>query len=182
MSGDRQVKVPHRRKGHRGANRGARPGNRRCEAEGSARRCDPQGLVYVRRGPVARLVSSRARAPGRVLSPIKLFEGDGVDRLGENPPRYRLLGARPRRSSRRRHSRIGSDAGVRQGSPGRPRRPSRFICVMLEKPGKRAVKIDADFVGFVCPDLFVVGYGMDVAHCYRELPFIGHVVTAKDAA
>jgi hypoxanthine phosphoribosyltransferase len=57
-----------------------------------------------------------------------------------------------------------------------------FVCVMLEKPGKRAVKIDADFVGFVCPDLFVVGYGMDVAHCYRELPYIGHVVTAQDAA
>jgi hypoxanthine phosphoribosyltransferase len=49
------------------------------------------------------------------------------------------------------------------------------VCVMLEKPGKRAVQIGADFVGFECPDLFVVGYGMDVAHCYRELPFIGVV-------
>jgi hypoxanthine phosphoribosyltransferase len=49
------------------------------------------------------------------------------------------------------------------------------VCVMLEKPGKRAVQIDADFVGFECPDLFVVGYGMDVAHSYRELPFIGVV-------
>jgi hypoxanthine phosphoribosyltransferase len=51
------------------------------------------------------------------------------------------------------------------------------VCVMLEKPGKRAVQIDADFVGFECPDLFVVGYGMDVAHSYRELPFIGVVET-----
>jgi hypoxanthine phosphoribosyltransferase len=57
-----------------------------------------------------------------------------------------------------------------------------LICTMLEKPGKRAVPVDADFVGFVCPDVFVVGYGMDVAHCYRELPFIGRVVTAQDAA
>jgi hypoxanthine phosphoribosyltransferase len=57
-----------------------------------------------------------------------------------------------------------------------------MICTMLEKPGKRAVPVDADFVGFVCPDVFVVGYGMDVAHCYRELPFIGRVVTAQDAA
>lgn len=57
-----------------------------------------------------------------------------------------------------------------------------MICTMLEKPGKRAVPIDADFVGFVCPDVFVVGYGMDVAHCYRELPFIGRVVTGQDAA
>ena len=57
-----------------------------------------------------------------------------------------------------------------------------LICTMLEKPGKRAVPVDADFVGFVCPDVFVVGYGMDVAHCYRELPFIGRVLTAQDAA
>ncbi len=51
------------------------------------------------------------------------------------------------------------------------------VAVILEKPGKRAVQIDADFVGFHCPDLFVVGYGMDVAHSYRELPFIGVVET-----
>ncbi len=57
-----------------------------------------------------------------------------------------------------------------------------LICTMLEKPGKRVVPLDADFVGFVCPDVFVVGYGMDVAHFYRELPFIGRVVTAQDAA
>ena len=50
-----------------------------------------------------------------------------------------------------------------------------LVAVMLEKPGKRAVPMDADFVGFICPDLFVVGYGMDAAHRYRELPFIGVV-------
>ncbi|HEY6734839.1 MAG TPA: hypothetical protein VI256_13795, partial [Roseiarcus sp.] len=55
-------------------------------------------------------------------------------------------------------------------------------CTMLEKPGKRVVEIGADFVGFACSDVFVVGYGMDVAHCYRELPFIGRVVTAQDAS
>jgi len=42
------------------------------------------------------------------------------------------------------------------------------------------VPITADFVGFECPDDFVVGYGMDVAHSYRELPYIGHVVTQAD--
>ena len=51
------------------------------------------------------------------------------------------------------------------------------VCCILEKPGKRAVQIDADFVGFHTPDLFVVGYGMDVAHSYRELPYIGVVET-----
>lgn len=48
------------------------------------------------------------------------------------------------------------------------------VC-LLAKPGKRAVQIDADFVGFSCPDLFVVGYGMDMAHSFRQLPFIGYV-------
>jgi hypoxanthine phosphoribosyltransferase len=48
-------------------------------------------------------------------------------------------------------------------------------CCLLEKPGKRAVTINPDFVGFTCPDLFVVGYGMDVAHSFRELPYIGFV-------
>lgn len=52
-------------------------------------------------------------------------------------------------------------------------------CVLLEKPGKRAVSIKADHVGFACPDLFVLGYGMDVAHSYRELPFVG-VIEAGD--
>src|ERR1700755_609781 len=50
-----------------------------------------------------------------------------------------------------------------------------LTCVLLEKPGKRAVRINPDFVGFQCPDLFVVGYGMDVAHAFRELPFVGVV-------
>lgn len=55
-----------------------------------------------------------------------------------------------------------------------------LTAVLLEKPGKRAVNIHADFVGFVCPDVFVVGYGMDVAHAYRQLPFVG-VVDRRDS-
>ena len=50
-----------------------------------------------------------------------------------------------------------------------------LTAVLLEKPGKRAVAIKADFVGFTCPDLFVVGYGMDIAHSYRQLPYVGIV-------
>lgn len=49
------------------------------------------------------------------------------------------------------------------------------IAVMLEKPGKRKVAIDADFVGFVIEDKFVVGYGLDYANFFRELPYIGEV-------
>jgi hypoxanthine phosphoribosyltransferase len=51
-----------------------------------------------------------------------------------------------------------------------------LTAVLLDKPGHRAANLDADFTGFVCPDKFVVGYGMDMAHAFRELPFVGHVV------
>lgn len=49
-------------------------------------------------------------------------------------------------------------------------------CVLLDKRAKRAVQVEPDFCAFECPDIFVVGYGMDVAHRYRELPFVGRVV------
>ena len=48
--------------------------------------------------------------------------------------------------------------------------------VHLHKPGHLAASVNADFCAFDCPDLFVVGYGMDMAHQFRELPFVGHVV------
>jgi hypoxanthine phosphoribosyltransferase len=51
------------------------------------------------------------------------------------------------------------------------------ICVLLNKPGKLAVDIKADFIGFECADKFVIGYGMDVAHAYRQLPFVGVMET-----
>ena len=47
-----------------------------------------------------------------------------------------------------------------------------LTCVLLDK---RVADIEADFVGFECPDYFVVGYGMDVGHAFRELPFVGIV-------
>ena len=47
------------------------------------------------------------------------------------------------------------------------------VAVLLEKPGKLAQPLKADYVGFIVPDVFVVGYGMDVAHAFRELPFVG---------
>ena len=48
-------------------------------------------------------------------------------------------------------------------------------CVLLDKQSKRAVSLEPDYCAFECPDTFVVGYGMDVAHRYRELPFVGRV-------
>jgi hypoxanthine phosphoribosyltransferase len=49
------------------------------------------------------------------------------------------------------------------------------IAVLLDKSVKREEKLEADYVGFECPDYFVVGYGMDVAYAFRELPFVGVV-------
>ena len=48
-------------------------------------------------------------------------------------------------------------------------------CVLLDKQVPRAAVIAPDFTGFRCPPVFVVGYGTDLAHRYRELPFIGYV-------
>lgn len=48
-------------------------------------------------------------------------------------------------------------------------------CVLLNKRVRRAVAIEADYVAFECPPVFVVGYGMDLAHRYRELPFVGRL-------
>ena len=49
------------------------------------------------------------------------------------------------------------------------------IAVLLDKKVKRQTQLEADYVGFECPDYFVVGYGMDVAYAFRELPFVGIV-------
>ncbi|MGH7950957.1 MAG: hypoxanthine phosphoribosyltransferase [Limisphaerales bacterium] len=53
-------------------------------------------------------------------------------------------------------------------------KPRRIkICVLLDKPERRAEKVKADYVGFEIPDFFVVGYGLDFAERYRNLPFVG---------
>ncbi|WDV45539.1 hypoxanthine phosphoribosyltransferase [Clostridiaceae bacterium M8S5] len=47
------------------------------------------------------------------------------------------------------------------------------ICTLLDKPEGRKVDMEADYVGFEVPNAFVVGYGLDYAEKYRNLPFIG---------
>ena len=54
------------------------------------------------------------------------------------------------------------------------RRPaSTRLCTLLDKPSRRTKPIQADYVGFQVEDLFVVGYGLDYAERYRNLPYIG---------
>ena len=53
-------------------------------------------------------------------------------------------------------------------------KPRRIkTCVLLDKPARRVEKIKADYVGFEIPDAFVIGYGLDYAERYRNLPFVG---------
>ena len=47
------------------------------------------------------------------------------------------------------------------------------ICTLLSKPDRRKVNVTVDYNGFIIPDQFVVGYGLDYAGKYRNLPFIG---------
>ena len=54
------------------------------------------------------------------------------------------------------------------------RKPASIkICTLLDKPKRRVSEIRADYYGFECPDEFVVGYGLDYAENYRNLPYIG---------
>ncbi|MEZ5277266.1 MAG: hypoxanthine phosphoribosyltransferase [Opitutaceae bacterium] len=54
------------------------------------------------------------------------------------------------------------------------RKPASIrTCVLLDKKARREVDFEADFVGFTIPDRFVVGYGLDFAERYRNLPSIG---------
>ncbi len=51
------------------------------------------------------------------------------------------------------------------------------VCTLLDKPARREVELVAVYVGFEIPDYFVVGYGIDCAEEYRNLPYIGWVET-----
>ena len=54
------------------------------------------------------------------------------------------------------------------------RRPASIsVCALLDKPERRVKDIKADYMGFTIPDAFVVGYGLDYAEHYRNLPYIG---------
>ncbi len=47
------------------------------------------------------------------------------------------------------------------------------ICTLLDKPARRKESVNIDYLGFEVPDGFIVGYGIDYAECYRNLPYVG---------
>ena len=56
----------------------------------------------------------------------------------------------------------------------RARKPASIrICALMDKPDRRTKPITADYVGFTIPDAFIVGYGLDYAEKYRNLPYVG---------
>ncbi|MBN1666286.1 MAG: hypoxanthine phosphoribosyltransferase [Anaerolineales bacterium] len=59
------------------------------------------------------------------------------------------------------------------------RRPASLkVCTLLDKAERREIEVPIDYCGFVIPDKFVFGYGLDLDEYYRSLPFIGTVNTA----
>ena len=62
----------------------------------------------------------------------------------------------------------------------RQRKPASLrLCTLLDKPDRRAKDVHVDWTGFEIPDEFVVGYGLDYAQKYRNLPYIGVVEVAE---
>ena len=56
------------------------------------------------------------------------------------------------------------------------RKPNSLrLCTLLDKPDRRVIDVNVDYTGFEIPDEFVVGYGLDYAQKYRNLPYIGIV-------
>ncbi|MFP4698332.1 MAG: hypoxanthine phosphoribosyltransferase [Eubacteriales bacterium] len=52
---------------------------------------------------------------------------------------------------------------------------SMKVCTLLDKPERRVVEVNVDYVGFEIPDKYVVGYGLDFDQKYRNLPYVGYI-------
>jgi hypoxanthine phosphoribosyltransferase len=55
------------------------------------------------------------------------------------------------------------------------------LCTLLDKPSRRQSPVTIDYLGFSIPDRFVVGYGIDYAERYRQLPYVGYLEGAKES-
>lgn len=65
----------------------------------------------------------------------------------------------------------------------RTRHPASLkVCALLDKRRRHRLSIDADYLGFVIPDVFVVGYGLDMGERHRNIPYIVAIEGIEDAA
>ncbi len=63
----------------------------------------------------------------------------------------------------------------------RTRQPASVkICTLLDKPARRNVRINIDYYGFIVPNAFVIGYGLDYQEKYRGLPYVGVLEDFED--
>ena len=58
---------------------------------------------------------------------------------------------------------------------------SLATCTLLDKPARRRIQVPVEYVGFTIPNVFVVGYGLDHAERYRNLPYIAALDTVEEA-
>lgn len=58
---------------------------------------------------------------------------------------------------------------------GKQQPASVKVCALLDKPARRRIPVTIDYVGFTIPDRFVVGYGIDHAQQYRQLPYVAYL-------
>ena len=169
---------PHavQRRGDRKEGREPGPRNRRRKPARSRHRRDPQGQFRLRRRPHQGLAPRGPEARDRLRLPCELRRGHGLRRRGPHLARRRDRSFRPRGRDRRRHSRfrdarfISPRRCLRNAAPRRSR--LAFSSTSKCRARRRSCPTSS---GSSVRRVFVVGYGMDLAHCYRELPFIGEM-------
>ena len=101
--------------------------------------------------------------------------GSSTDSVGRraHPQGPRRVDRGPRRADRRGHRRLGPDAVLPvPHAAGAQSRASLEVCALLTKPERREVDLPIRYVGFEIPNKFAIGYGLDHAERYRNLPYV----------
>ena len=126
-------------------------------------------IFFLSRPDAPRSTSVRGRLHGRRL----LRLGHGLQRRRADPQGPRHADRGPRRPDRRGHRRLRPHAAVPACAAWRRAAPrSLEVCALLTKPTRRKVDLPARYVGFEIPDRFAIGYGLDHAERYRNLPYV----------
>ena len=99
--------------------------------------------------------------------------GTQVLRGGPHPQGPRHRHHRPPRAGGGGHHRLRPDPVLAGREPASRGPASVRVCVLLRKPTAARIKVDVAYTGFDIDDAFVIGYGLDYAERYRNLPFVG---------